>query len=367
MENLARSYAEAGVDTKKEHSAMERIKPIFKQTFKNRMGLIGESLLPQINHYAAIVKITDTQAVAIKTDGVGTKTFIAQYMNKYNTVGIDCVAMNVNDILCTGAEPISFVDYLAIQKSEADIIEEIAKGLKVGADKAKVNIVGGETAIMPDMINSADPDKIGFDLAGSALGTINPTSIIDGKQIEEGDILIGISSSGIHSNGLSLVRSILCNKKNFLLHRHFDELGQTVGEKLLKPTYIYVDEIMEMIRAGIRLKVLAHITSDGLVNLTRIGENFGYEITYLPKPQPIYEIIQNYGHIDITEMYNVYNMGVGICVVLPREQRDSALQIAEKYGKKAFVMGKALNDHNKKIDIKPLSIVSFNEEKFVKY
>jgi phosphoribosylformylglycinamidine cyclo-ligase len=367
MENLARSYADAGVDTKKEDSVMERIKPLFEQTFKNRKGLIGESLLREINHYAAIVKITDKQAVAIKTDGVGTKTFIAQYMNKYDTVGIDCVAMNVNDILCTGAEPVSFVDYLAIQKSEPEIIEQIAKGLKLGADRAKVNIVGGETAIMPDMINSADPDKIGFDLAGSALGTINPDCIVEGKQIEEGDTLIGISSSGIHSNGITLARNIFCNKKNFILNRYFDALGQSIGEELLKPTYIYVDEIMEMIRSEIRLKVLAHITSDGLVNLTRIGENFGYEITYLPKPQPIYEIIQNYGHIDITEMYNVYNMGVGMCAVLPREQCDHALQIAEKYGKKAFVIGKAVMDQSKKINIKPLKIASINEEKFTKY
>ncbi|MBV9177507.1 MAG: hypothetical protein JO297_10760 [Nitrososphaeraceae archaeon] len=191
-----------------------------------------------------------------------------------------------------------------------------------------------------------------------------PDSIIDGDQIEEGDILIGISSSGIHSNGLTLARNIFCNKENFLLNRYFDELGHSMGEELLKPAYIYVDEIMEMIRAGVRLKTVAHITSDGLVNLTRIGKNFGYEITDLPKPQPIYELIRSYGHIDTTEMYNVYNMGIGMCAVLPREQCDSALQIAEKYRKKAFVMGKALNDHSKKIEIKPLRIVSINEEKF---
>jgi phosphoribosylformylglycinamidine cyclo-ligase len=367
MEDLARSYAEAGVDTRTEDLAMKRIKPLFEQTFKNRKGLMGESLLREIKHYAAIVKITDQLAIAIKTDGVGTKTFIAQYMNKYDTVGIDCVAMNVNDVLCTGAEPTSFLDYLAIQKSDPDIIEEIAKGLKLGADKAKVSIVGGETAIMPDMINSVDSDKIGFDLAGSALGTINPADIIDGRQIEEDDTLMGISSSGIHSNGLTLARNIFCNKDNFLLDRHFDELGRSLGQELLEPTHIYVDEIMQMIREGISLKVLAHITSDGLRNLTRIGDNFGYEINYLPKPQPIFELIQNYGHIEKTEMYEVYNMGIGMCAVIPQEQLDSALQIGEKYGKKAFVMGKAKKENDKKITIKPLKIVSINEGKFVKY
>jgi phosphoribosylformylglycinamidine cyclo-ligase len=371
MENLTKSYAKAGVDTKKEDSAMKKIKPLFKQTFKNRKGLIGESLLPELEHYAAIVKITDNQYVAIKTDGVGTKTFIAQYMDKYDTIGIDCVAMNVNDILCTGAEPISFLDYLAVQKSDPDLIEEIAKGLKTGADIAKVNIVGGETAIMPHMINGVR-EKIGFDLAGSALGSINPADVVDGSEVKDGDILIGISSSGVHSNGLTLARHIFCNDDNFLLNNHF-ELGQSVGEELLKPTYIYVDEIIEMIREGIKVKLLAHITSDGLRNLTRIGENFGFEINYLPQPQAIFDLIQKYGRIDDTEMYEVYNMGIGMCAVLPREQCDSALQIAEKYGKTAFVMGKAVIDADKKIKIKAeikaktLKIMSVNEDRFIKY
>jgi phosphoribosylformylglycinamidine cyclo-ligase len=359
MENLARTYSNAGVDTEEEDLAMEKIKPILKETFKNRKGLIGESLLQEIKHYAAIVKITDQIAVAFKTDGVGTKTFIAQYMNKYDTVGIDCVAMNINDIICTGAEPTSFLDYLAVQKSDPYLIEEIGKGLRKGADMAKVSIVGGETAIMPDMINGV-PEKIGFDLAGSAIGTLNPNRIIDGSLIEEGDALMGISSSGIHSNGLTLARNIFCDEKNFLLNTYFEELGHTIGEELLKPTYIYVDEIMEIIKSGIRLKVLAHITSNGLLNLRRIGKDFGYRITNIPKPHPIYNLIKNYGNVPITEMYEVYNMGVGMCAVLSQEQLDSALSIVEKHQKKAFVMGKAVRDpqQNIKIETENLRIIS---------
>ena len=367
MDNLPKTYCGSGVDTQNEKIALRKIKPFFEETFKNRKNVIGESLLQSINHYAALIKITDNQAIAITTDGVGTKALIAQFMDKYDTIGIDCIAMNVNDIICTGAEPISFLDYLAVQKSDPGFIEEIAKGLKRGADIAKVSIVGGETAIMPDLINGVRRDR-GFDLSGIGLGSINPENIINGNNIKEGDAVIGISSSGIHSNGLTLARGIFCSEKNFLLEKHFHELGRSLGEELLEPTYIYVNEIMRMIREGIRVNSLAHITGDGLINLTRIGQNFGYQINYLPEPQPIYSIIQSYGHIDDTEMYEVYNMGVGMCVVVPIDQTDSALQIAEKFGKKAFVMGKAVKDvNNKKIDIKPLRIASTKEDKFIRY
>jgi phosphoribosylformylglycinamidine cyclo-ligase len=366
MENLTRTYAGAGVDTKEEDVAMSRIKPLFEQTFKNRKG-IGESLLP-IKHYAAIIKITEEIAVAVKTDGVGTKTLVAQLMDKYDTVGIDCVAMNVNDLLCTGAEPTSFLDYLAIQKSDPDFIEEIGKGLKKGADMAKVNIIGGETAILPDMVKSAKGrEGKGFDLAGVGVGTINSSKIIDGSLIEEGDVVIGISSSGIHSNGLTLARDVLFERNHFTVEKRFDELERSLGEELLEPTYIYVNEVLEMLREGITLKSLSHITSHGLHELCRMNGNFGYEINYLPKPQPIYELIQKYGPTDITEMYEVYNMGIGMCAILPREQLDSSLQIAGKYGKKAFFMGKAIKDHDKKIDLKSLKIASINEGRFNRY
>lgn len=358
MKNSYRTYAGAGVDTKKEDLAMKLIMPLFEETFKNRKGLIGESLL-RINHYAAIIKITDKMAVAFKIDGVGTKTYIAQYMDKYDTVGIDCVAMNVNDIICTGTEPTSILDYLAIQKSDPDFVYEIAKGLKKGADMAKVSIVGGETAILPEMINGVRPNR-GFDLAGAGLGTINPSDIIDGSKIKEGDSLIGISSSGIHSNGFTLARNILL--KRFSVSDYIDELGRTLGEELLEPTYIYVDEIMDMKNSGLELKSVAHITSDGLLNLLRIGENIGYRITHLPEPQSIYKLIQKYGDITNQEMYQVYNMGIGMCVVVPPEQRESALQTAEKYGKKAFVLGTAVKDSQQRIFMEPLKMVGYSDK-----
>ena len=311
------TYADAGVNTDSEDSAMTDIRLLFQKTFRYNSDLVEN--IPLEDHYAAIIKISDTLGVAIKTDGVGTKTFIAQYMDRYDTIGIDCVAMNVNDIICTGARPTTFVDYMALQHSDPCLIKEIAKGLKEGADRAKVSVVGGETAIMPEMIKGVKEESKGFDLAGAALGIIDPRRVINGLEIHDGDILIGISSSGIHSNGLTLARKVLEIEKN--IDKFEDVLGRPLGEELLEPTYIYVDEIMAMITSQVDLKVVAHITSHGLLNLRRIGSNYGYDIDYLPKPQPIYDLIKEKGPVDDSEMYKVFNMGIGMCVVVQKNKK----------------------------------------------
>ena len=231
-------------------------------------------------------------------------------------------------LFVVGARPTTFIDYLALHKANKSLlIEEIAKGLKTGADIAKVSIVGGETAIMPEMIKGID-DGMDSNLAGSTLGIVKPSQIIEGDKIREGDVLIGISSSGIDSNGLTLAREALNVKEN--IHKYYDELGRTLGEELLEPTSIYIEEIMQMISNKVDLKVVAHITSHGFNNLRRIGENFGYHIDYLPEPQPIYRMIQKLGDVSDAEMYRVYNMGIGMCVVVPKEEVDVTIGIAER-------------------------------------
>lgn len=357
------TYASSGVDTFTEDKAMPFIWSLFRGTLNYNKDLVEN--IPLEDHYAAVIKVSERIGIAIKTDGVGTKTFIAQLMNKYDTVGIDCIAMSVNDIICVGARPTTFIDYLALHKANSSLIEEIAKGLKKGADIAKVSIVGGETAIMPEMINGVQDDR-GFDLAGSALGIIDPSKVIKGDKIEEGDVLIGISSSGIHSNGLTLARKALKVKDN--IRKYYKELGRTLGEELLEPTSVYVEEIMKMVSSQINLKVVAHITSHGLNNLRRIGENYGYRIRYLPEPQPIYRLIQEQGKVSDMEMYKVYNMGIGMCVVVPKEEADVTIGIAEKNNKKAFRLGEAVRDPERKIILRPenmnLKLVS-KEDNFV--
>lgn len=345
------TYSSAGVDTYSEDSAMPFIWKLFSSTLNYNKDLVEN--IPLEDHYAAVIKVSDNIGVAIKTDGVGTKTFIAQLMDKYDTVGIDCIAMNVNDIICVGAKPTTFIDYLALHKADQSFIEEIMTGLRRGAEIAEVSIVGGETAIMPEMVNSVKDDR-GFDLAGSALGIVNPSKIIIGDRIKEGDVLIGISSSGIHSNGLTLARKVLDVKEN--VHRHYENLGRTLGEELLEPSFIYIQEIMQMISEYIDLKVVAHVTSHGLNNLRRISKNFGYHIDYLPEPQPIYRMIQKQGNVSDSEMYKVFNMGIGMCVVVPQEESEKTIGIAERNNKAAFILGKAVKDQERKIVLKPKKI-----------
>jgi len=359
------TYANSGVDMEKEDRAMERIKPIFEETCRYRKG-VGKCIT-KIGHFAGIVALNKRQALAIKTDGVGTKIFIAELLQKYDTIGIDCVAMNVNDIVCTGAEPISFEDYIAIQDPEPDIIEQIAIGLKKGAEIAKVTIVGGETAVVPEMIRGMREHK-GLDLVGMCIGIVDIDKIIDGSKVREGDTLLGISSSGLHSNGYTMARKILLERMRFSLDKYFDELGRTLGEELLEPTYIYVPEILQMFKENLNIKLLAHITSRGFLNLNRVGKGYGYVIEELPEPPAIFKIIQEYGEVANEEMYNRFNMGIGMCMVLPKEEVDDATQIIEKYGKHSFVLGYAKKDPQRNIHIKPLGIVGISKEQvFRKY
>jgi phosphoribosylformylglycinamidine cyclo-ligase len=345
------SYSSAGVDTYTEDKAMPFLWKLFRSTLGYNKDLVEN--IPLEDHYAAVIKLDDNKCVAIKTDGVGTKTFIAQLMDKYDTVGIDCIAMNVNDVICIGAKPTTFVDYLALHKADQSRIEEIMKGLARGADIAKVSIVGGETAIMPEMVNSAVYDR-GFDLAGCCIGIVDPSSIVVGDKIKDGDVLIGIASSGIHSNGLTLARKALDAGKN--VHRYYDELGRTLGEELLEPSLIYIQEIMQLITENIDIKLVSHVTSHGLSNLRRTSKNYGYIIDYLPEPPPIFGMVQREGGISISEMYRVFNMGIGMCVCVPKEEAELTLGIIEKRGKKAFMLGKAVRDAQRKVVLNPKKI-----------
>jgi phosphoribosylformylglycinamidine cyclo-ligase len=294
--------------------------------------------------------------LAIKTDGVGTKVFIAEMMKKYDTVGIDCIAMNVNDVICTGAEPISFEDYIAIQDPDPDIIEQIAIGLCEGARVSQVNIVGGETAVVPEVVRGVNEGK-GLDLVGMCVGIVDSDKIIDGSTLQDGDLLLGISSSGLHSNGYTLARKALLELGKFDLGTYVSELGRTLGEELLEPTYIYVPELLEMLRQNLRIKLMAHITSRGFMNLNRVGKGFGYVIDNLPPNLPaIFKLIQRYGNVSEAEMYTRFNMGIGMCLILPKNDADSAMSIVEKHGKQMFRLGYAKKDPNQEVQIRPVRL-----------
>jgi phosphoribosylformylglycinamidine cyclo-ligase len=359
------TYAESGVDMRKEDSAMDRIVPMFENTNKYRPG-VGKSVA-KIGHFAGLVRLNKRQVLAIKTDGVGTKIFIAEQLQKYDTIGIDCIAMNVNDIICTGAEPISFEDYIAIQDPNPAVIEQIAIGLCKGAEISKINIVGGETAVVPEMVRGLREGN-GIDLVGFCVGVVDSDKIIDGKQLEEGDILLGISSSGLHSNGYTLARKILIKEMQFDLNKYFDELGRTLGEELLEPTFIYVPETMEMLKENLSIKLMAHITSRGFLNLNRVGRGYGYVIENLPEPPAIFKLMKKYGRVSNEEMYTRFNMGIGMCLVVSKKDADTAIAIVEKHKKKVFALGCVKRDSSQNIQIPSLRIAATaKDQTFEKY
>ncbi len=292
-------YAKAGVDIRKEEKA---IKALIGKIKHIRKGF-GEPIL--MGHYASVIDVG--VGLAVTTDGVGSKIMIAEALNKFDTIGIDCVAMNVNDLIAIGAEPIAMVDYIAIQKPDERIMEEIAVGLEKGCEIANITLVGGETATLPEMIN-------GIDLVGTAIGVVEKDKIIIGEKIEIGDVIVAIESSGIHSNGLTLARKVV-EKSGLSYEDEFD--GKTIGEELLTPTRIYI-EVLDIVK-NYDVHGLAHITGGGMLNLKRL-KNVRFVIDKPLKPQKIFNFIQELGNVDEDEMYRTFNMGMGFMIILPKDE-----------------------------------------------
>lgn len=325
------SYSESGVDINLEEVTVAKLAEKLKPTLKYR-DIITES-----GHFAALVKMGE-RAIAMSTDGVGSKILVAKMMEKYDTVGIDCIAMVVNDILCVGAEPIALVDYLAVEEPNPQIAEEIAKGLAKGAELSKIAIIGGETASLPEIVND-------FDLAGTGIGFVDIDKIITGDSIAEGDVIIGIRSSGIHSNGLSLARKVLLENANFDINDSFPNNPQiTIGNELLRPTELYVEPIVNLLKENLDIKGLAHITGGGFNNLKRLNKEIGFDIYNLPEPQEIFKLIYDQ-NVSLDEMYKVFNMGIGFVVIVKEEDSEKTLDILNEYCE-SYNIGKVTSNSN---------------------
>jgi len=333
------TYQAAGVDTDEAASGLNRLIQRITRTWPPR-GSFGAVQLP-IGYFANVIDIGGI-GLAICTDGVGSKVMIAQLMDRYDTIGIDCIAMNVNDLICVGAQPVSLVDYIAVERANAQMLEAIAIGLADGAKAAGISISGGEIAQLEDIVH-------GFDLAGTAVGTVALDKILTGRDLEPGDRIIGIESSGIHSNGLTLARKAFFKRADPLALDHpVPGTDATLGDELLRPTLIYVREVMEILRQVPSLKALTHITSDGLLNLSRVdAPAVGFLIDEMPPTPAIFNMIQQYGGVSAAEMFEVYNMGVGFCVVVGDPDVASVLSILAKHGRKASVIGQVIEDPTK--------------------
>ncbi len=331
------TYSEAGVDISLEEKTVRALTQELSETLEYR------NIITDTGHFAALVEF-GSRAIAMSTDGVGSKILIANQMNKFDTVGIDCIAMVVNDILCVGAEPIAMVDYLAVEEPDPECASEIGKGLKKGCDQAKIAMIGGETASLPKIIKD-------FDLAGTGIGIVDKDKIITGSEMEDGDIILGIASSGVHSNGLSLAQKSLFDIANFKIDDMLPtDNSITVGEALLEPTIIYVDPIMELLKSDIEVHGLGHITGGGFSNLKRLNHDMSFIIDNLPEPLPIFKAIEATG-VEKKEMYHVFNMGIGFAVILNESYKDKAIEILSKYHD-TYVIGKVEKDDSNKVLIK---------------
>jgi phosphoribosylformylglycinamidine cyclo-ligase len=303
-----------------------------------------------VGYFASVVEITDTLGLALCTDGVGSKVLVAEMLHRYDTIGIDCVAMNVNDAICVGAEPIAFLDYIAIERGSPDTLEQIARGLHRGAELAGVSIVGGEISQIPDIIKGHEPGS-GVDLVGMCVGIVALDRVMLGQRVAPGDVVVGVRSSGVHSNGLTLARKSLFEAGGLRAADHRPGLGGTVGEELLRPTDIYVRPVMELLKASAPVHALVNITGDGFLNLPRIAAAVGFRLDALPEPQPIFRLIQDLGRVDDAEMYRVFNMGIGFCVIVP-DAADAVRAVRDTFaahGLDTHVIGRVVDDARRRV------------------
>ncbi|HXK51210.1 MAG TPA: phosphoribosylformylglycinamidine cyclo-ligase [Caldisericia bacterium] len=339
-------YKEAGVQTLADGTAMQGLLHWVNQTFRFRSNNeTGHVLLP-IGFFANVIHLHQDIGLAVSTDGVGTKLLIAEQLEKYDTIGIDCVAMNVNDLICVGAEPISFLDYIAVADYDSVMIEQIAIGLYEGCKMANIPIPGGEIAQVRDLLH---PKKNAFDLVGTAIGVVKKDNIITGKNIEETDVIIGFPSSGLHSNGFTLARKVLLSG--------YKDPPTSLLLELLTPTEIYVKTAL-MLLEKCNVKGFANITGDGLLNILRLDSSVEYCIED-PLPVPaIFQTIQEAGEIPTEEMYKDFNMGLGFVAILSKSDYRSVHKHMEDVGITHKKIGTIRQNPYPKLTIPSLSLVA---------
>lgn len=332
MKSFSESYKAAGVDVTAGYRAVELMKSHVARTTTpgvlSGLGGFGGLFKPELSGMQEPVLVSGT-------DGVGTKLRLAFLLDKHDTIGIDCVAMCVNDVVCGGAQPLFFLDYLAVGKNRPEKIEQIVAGVAEGCVQSGCALVGGETAEMPGFYPEDE-----YDLAGFCVGMVDRPKIIDGSRMEEGDVLIGLASSGVHSNGFSLVRKVFALEHGNT-NLYVEELGKTLGEELLTPTKIYVKSLLALIQEC-DVKAVSHITGGGFYeNIPRMMKK-GYTARIQKGSWPvlpIFDLLQSTGNIPEHDMYNTFNMGIGVCLAVPAAQVEQAVSVLTAHGEKPYVIG----------------------------
>ena len=335
MKSFSDSYKAAGVDVTAGYKSVELMKEHVKRTaipgVVSGIGGFGGLFQPELSGMKEPVLVSGT-------DGVGTKLVVAMLLDKHDTIGIDCVAMCVNDVVCCGAKPLFFLDYIACGKNYPEKIAEIVKGVAEGCVRSGCALIGGETAEHPGVMPEEE-----YDLAGFTVGIVDKDKIIDGSKLQAGDVIVGVASSGVHSNGFSLVRKALGLTKEKLEAYH-EALGCTLGEALLEPTRLYVKPVLAAIEAA-DVKAISHITGGGFYeNIPRMikdGLTATNERAAVPE-LPIFDLIAKAGNVPERDMFNTFNMGVGLCMAVSKETADAAIRALNEAGEKAFVLGEVV-------------------------
>ena len=335
MKSFSDSYKEAGVDVTAGYKAVELMKQHVARTKTpgaiSSIGGFGGLFRPELIGMKEPILVSGT-------DGVGTKLKIAFLLDKHDTVGIDCVAMCVNDVICVGAQPLFFLDYIAVGKNYPEKVAQIVSGVAEGCVQSGSALIGGETAEMPGFYPVDE-----YDLAGFSVGLVDRGKMIDGTKLKAGDALIGIASSGVHSNGFSLVRRVFdVNEQN--VKQYINEFGKTLGEELLTPTKIYV-KAMQALMGCCEVHAVSHVTGGGFYeNIPRMmSEGLAAKIDLKSFPVlPVFEVIGKTGNIPTRDMYNTFNMGIGLCAAVPKEMAQQALKAVEAVGEKAYLIGEVV-------------------------
>ncbi|WP_257350731.1 phosphoribosylformylglycinamidine cyclo-ligase [Pseudalkalibacillus decolorationis] len=331
---MAQAYKSAGVDVEAGYEAVNRMKKHVKETMRPEvLGGIGA-----FGGMFDLSKLNMKEPVLVSgTDGVGTKLMLAIQMDKHDTIGIDAVAMCVNDIVAQGAEPLYFLDYIACGKLDPEKVEQIVKGITDGCKQSGAALIGGETAEMPGMYDESD-----YDLAGFTVGIAEKSKLINPDNVQKGDALVGIASSGIHSNGYSLVRKVLFEQADYGLNQTFDQLDKTLGEELLTPTKIYVKPVLDVLKSH-QISGIAHVTGGGFIeNIPRmLPEGLAAEVDFGSWPIPaIFSIIEEAGNLSKNDMLGTFNMGIGMVLAVKNEQATEIIRSLEKSGEKAYLIGR---------------------------
>jgi len=334
------SYASAGVDEEREQDVFARAMRPWLARSKVRSPMVTSITGLASGYFATLLQLTSGPPLALSTDGVGTKILLAREANRWEPIGIDCVANNVNDLICVGAVPLALLDYVAIDRIDEGVLEEIARGLYLGADLAGIAIPGGEIAQIGAMLAEPAGGRPMLDLVGTAIGAMPAgRPPLDGSAVRPGDVIIGLPSSGLHSNGYSLARRVLFDVAGMTLADRVPGTARHLDDALLQPTRVYVRAAEALWEAGVEPHGLVHISGGGLLNLARLAADVSYELDALPPPPPIFALIAEAGKIPAATMYATFNMGTGFCVVIPAARQQATMDALKSAGEEPARVG----------------------------